>query len=287
MRFKDKVCVVTGGGSGIGRATCERFAAEGARVLVVDLKEDPGNETVKTITHAGGEGLFAKADVSNSAEVQAAIKAAVDKWGRIDVIVNDAAMMTFTPILELSDDDWDRVMAVNLRSVFLFCKYGVPHMPAGSAIVNISSVHAHETTKNVVPYASSKGGMEAFTRGFSEELAQRKIRINCVAPGAVDTPMLWSNPNVKSGAEKIEGATPGKRQRQPEADGKGVVEHSPRSEHHLAARWGAGLIADGVTRREQRLARRESARAGRPHAGDGGNRDGSACPARPRTGGRP
>lgn len=206
MRFKDKVCVVTGGGSGIGRATCERFAAEGARVLVVDLKEDPGNETVKTITHAGGEGLFAKADVSNSAEVQAAIKAAVDKWGRIDVIVNDAAMMTFTPILELSDDDWDRVMAVNLRSVFLFCKYGVPHMPAGSAIVNISSVHAHETTKNVVPYASSKGGMEAFTRGFSEELAQRKIRINCVAPGAVDTPMLWSNPNVKSGAEKIQGS---------------------------------------------------------------------------------
>lgn len=206
MRFKDKVCVVTGGGSGIGRATCERFAAEGARVLVVDLKEDPGNETVKTITHAGGEGLFAKADVSNSAEVQVAIKAAVDKWGRIDVIVNDAAMMTFTPILELSDDDWDRVMAVNLRSVFLFCKYGVPHMPAGSAIVNISSVHAHETTKNVVPYASSKGGMEAFTRGFSEELAQRKIRINCVAPGAVDTPMLWSNPNVKSGAEKIQGS---------------------------------------------------------------------------------
>jgi glucose 1-dehydrogenase len=206
MRFKDKVCVVTGGGSGIGRATCERFAAEGARVVVVDVKEEHGNETVKAITRAGGESLFAKADVSSSAEVQAAIKAAVDKWARIDVIVNDAAMMTFTPILELPDDDWDRVMAVNLRSVFLFCKYGVPHMPAGGSIVNISSVHAHETTKNVVPYASSKGGMEAFTRGFSEELAQRKIRINCVAPGAVDTPMLWSNPNVKSGAEKIQGS---------------------------------------------------------------------------------
>ena len=79
-------------------------------------------------------------------------------------------------------------------------------MPPGSAIVNISSVHAHETTRNVVPYATSKGGMEAFTRGFSEELADRKIRINCVAPGAVDTPMLWNNPNVKSGAEKITGA---------------------------------------------------------------------------------
>lgn len=91
-------------------------------------------------------------------------------------------------------------------SVFLFCKYAVPHMPEGGAIVNISSVHAHETTKNVVLYATSKGGMEAFTRGFSEELAERKIRINCIAPGAVDTPMLWNNPNVKSGAEKVEGA---------------------------------------------------------------------------------
>lgn len=206
MRFKDKVCVVTGGGSGIGLAACERFATEGAKVMVVDLNEDHGNETVKIIRDAGGESIFAKADVSNPAEVQAAIKAAVDKWAKIDVIVNDAAMMTFTPILKLADEDWDKVMAVNLRSVFLFCKHGVPHMRAGGSIVNISSVHAHETTKNVVPYASSKGGMEAFTRGFSEELAPRKIRINCVAPGAVDTPMLWSNPNVKSGAEKIQGA---------------------------------------------------------------------------------
>lgn len=206
MRFKDKVCIVSGGGSGIGRATCLRFAAEGGKTVVVDVNEEHGQETLKMIAESGGEALFAKADVSNSAEVQAAVKMAVDNWGRVDVIVNDAAMMTFKPIVELADDDWDRVLAVNLRSVFLFCKYGVPHMPAGGAIVNISSVHAHETTKNVVPYASSKGGMEAFTRGFSEELAQRKIRINSVAPGAVDTPMLWSNPNVKSGAEKIQGA---------------------------------------------------------------------------------
>lgn len=206
MRFKNKVCVVSGGGSGIGRATCERFAAEGAKVVVVDVKEEHGNETVTTIRDAGGESIFAKADVSNSAAVQAVIKAAIDNWTNIDVIVNDAAMMTFTPILNLADEDWDRVMAVNLRSVFLFCKYGVPHMRAGGSIVNISSVHAHETTKNVVPYASSKGGMEAFTRGFSEELAAIKIRINCVAPGAVDTPMLWSNPNVKSGVEKVQGS---------------------------------------------------------------------------------
>jgi len=206
MRFEGKVCIVTGGGSGIGRAACEQFAREGGRVLVVDINEASGNETVQTITSAGGQALFAKADVSVSSEVQAAIQKVVRTWQKIDVVVNNAAMMTFTPLVDLDEADWEKVMAVNLRSVFLFCKYAVPHMPEGGCIVNISSVHAHQTTRNVVPYAASKGGMEALTRGFSEELADRKIRINCIAPGAVDTPMLWNNPNVKTGAEKIEGA---------------------------------------------------------------------------------
>ena len=206
MRFTDKVCLVTGGGSGIGRAACERLAREGGRVAVVDLNDQHGRETVEHITAGGGQALFAKADVSNTAEVRAAVDATVAKWHHIDVMVNDAAMMTFTPIVDLPDDQWDKVLSVNLRSLFLVCKYGVPHMRNGGAIVNISSVHAHETTKNVVPYATSKGGIEAFTRGFSEEIAPLKIRINCVAPGAVNTPMLWNNPNVKSGAEKITGA---------------------------------------------------------------------------------
>ncbi len=206
MRFTDKVCLVTGGGSGIGKAACERFAREGGKVAVVDLKEDHGNQTVQAIQAAGGQAIFAKADVGNPNDIKTSINAAVDKWGRIDVVVNDAAMMTFKPIVDLPDEDWDKVLGVNLRAVFLYCKYSVPHMKPGSAIVNVSSVHAHETTKNVVPYASSKGGMEAFTRGASEELAAKRVRINCVAPGAVDTPMLWNNPNVKSGVEKVKGA---------------------------------------------------------------------------------
>ncbi len=206
MRFKDRVCIVSGGGSGIGRAACERFALEGGKVVVADLNEQHAQATVSGITHRGGEAIAVKADVGIQADIQATVKAAVDRWGKIHVVVNDAAMMTFLPILDLPVEQWDHVFNVNMRSVFLFCKYAVPHMPRGGAIVNISSVHAHETTRNVVPYASSKGGMEAFTRGFSEELETRKIRINCVAPGAVDTPMLRDNPNIKSGAEKIEGA---------------------------------------------------------------------------------
>ena len=206
MRFRDKVAVVTGGGSGIGRETCRRLAGEGARVLVVDLKPEGGNETVRMITSAGGAAAFAAADVSRSDRVQAAIGDAVKRWNRIDVVVNDAATMTFQPVVDLPEADWDKVLNVNLKSVFLFCKYAIPHMPKGSAIVNVSSVHAHETEPGVAPYAASKGGMEAFTRAMALELRDRKIRINCVAPGAVNTPMLWNNPNVKSGKEKVQGA---------------------------------------------------------------------------------
>jgi glucose 1-dehydrogenase len=205
-RFTDKVCLVTGAGSGIGRATALAFAAESGKVAVVDRDAAHAAATAQAIADAGGEAIAITADVGVPDQVKASIQQTITRWQRIDVVVNDAAMMTFGPLVDLAEQDWDRLMAVNLRSVFLYCKYAVPHMPKGASIVNVSSVHAHETTRNVVPYAASKGGVEAFTRGFSEELADRHIRINCVAPGAVDTPMLWNNPNIKSGAEQVQGA---------------------------------------------------------------------------------
>jgi NAD(P)-dependent dehydrogenase (short-subunit alcohol dehydrogenase family) len=206
MRFSGKACIVTGGGSGIGRATCLQMAAEGGRVVVADLRQEAAQATVDQIHAAKGEAIAVQVDVGDAKQVQAVVDAAVKAYGAINVIVNDAAMMTFTPILDTTEDDFFHVIKTNLGSVFYFSKYGAPHMPAGSAIVNISSVHAHATTQNVVPYAASKGAIEAFTRGFSLEMAARQIRVNSVAPGAVDTPMLWNNPNVKSGAEKVEGA---------------------------------------------------------------------------------
>ncbi len=205
MRFENKVCIVTGGGSGIGRASCQRFAAEGGEVIVADLNADHGNQTVQAITSKGGKAVFQKCDVGRSADISATVKMAMDRWGKIDVVVNNAAMMTFLPVVDLPEDQWDKVLAVNLKSVFLFSKYAIPHMPAGGAIVNTSSVHAHESEPGVGPYAASKGGMEALTRVLALECGQRKIRVNCVAPGAVNTPMLWNNPNVKSGKEKVTG----------------------------------------------------------------------------------
>ncbi len=204
MRFTNKVCLVTGAGSGIGRATALRFASEGGQVVVIDRDEKGGQETVDIITKNNGTAIFSKCDVGNEDEIKASVDLAIATWKKIDVLVNNAAMMTFKKIVDLTTEEWDMVMRVNLRSVFLFCKFCIPHMNNGS-IVNISSVHAHETTANVVPYASSKGAMEAFIRGVSLEYP-KQIRINCVAPGAVDTPMLWNNPNVKSGAEVVSGA---------------------------------------------------------------------------------
>lgn len=205
MRFSDKVCVVTGAGSGIGRAAALQFAIEGGVVAVVDRNEKSGNETVDLITQQKGSAIFINCDVANEEEIINAVDKTIEKWGKIDVLVNNAAMMTFKKITELTSQEWDMVMKVNIRSVFLFCKYSIPHINKGS-VVNVSSVHAHETTPNVIPYASSKGAMEAFVRGASQEYPSSQVRFNCVAPGAVDTPLLWSNPNVKSGKEKPGGA---------------------------------------------------------------------------------
>jgi glucose 1-dehydrogenase len=205
MRFTDKVCLVTGAGSGIGKAAALQMANEGGKVLVVDRNPEGGKSTVDEITNANGTALFSQTDVGKPEDIQRTVEMALQNWGKVDVLVNNAAMMTFKKIVDLSIEEWDMVMAVNLRSVFLFCKLCIPHMNKG-AIVNISSVHAHATTANVVPYASSKGAMEAFIRGVSLEYPPSQLRINCVAPGAVDTPMLWNNPNVKSGKEVIEGA---------------------------------------------------------------------------------
>ncbi len=154
MRFINKVCIVTGAGSGIGRATAQRLAQEGGSVAVIDRNEEGGNETVGLINKRQGSAIFIKCDVGVEDEIKQAVDRTIEKWAKVDVLVNNAAMMTFKKIVDLSADEWDMVMRVNMRSVFLFCKFAIPYMNHG-AVVNISSVHAHETTANVIPYASS------------------------------------------------------------------------------------------------------------------------------------
>lgn len=203
-RFQDKVCFVTGATSGIGRATAVRLGREGGRVAIIGRNKEEGQESVTLVEQAGGQALFIRCDVGKDADLKRAVERTLKQWGRIDVLINNAAMMTFDPITKLDPHDWDQLMHVNLRSLFRLTQLCLPHMKAG-AIVAISSVHAFQTTPNVISYATSKGAMDAFVRGLSQEVPHTHTRVNAVAPGAVDTPMLWSNPNVKSGKEKITG----------------------------------------------------------------------------------
>ncbi|NML65628.1 SDR family oxidoreductase [Hymenobacter sp. RP-2-7] len=203
-RFAQKVCLVSGATSGIGRATAVRLGREGATVVCLGREVAAGHAIEAEIKAGGSEALFIKTDVGHDADLVHAVETTLARFGRLDVLVSDAAMMTYTPLLELKPADWDRLMSVNLRALFRLCQLCVPHMQGG-VVVAISSVHAFQTTPNVVPYAASKGATEAFIRGLSLEVPYTQARIVGVAPGAVETPMLRSNPNVQNGTEQITG----------------------------------------------------------------------------------
>lgn len=205
MRFEKKVAIVSGAASGIGLATAKRFGAEGARVVIADLKEDKAQAAAEQVRRAGAPEAFGMAcDVSDERQVIAITDKARERWGGFHIVVNNAGLMIFKPLQEQTADDWERVLKVDLLGAFYFIKQAFQHMPRGGAIVNISSIHAIETTPLVSAYAAAKAALVSLTRSASLEGAGKGIRVNAVLPGAVNTPMLWENPNVKSGLEKID-----------------------------------------------------------------------------------
>ena len=200
-RFDGRVVIVTGAASGIGAAIADRFAAEGAHVVVADLRVEAAAAKAATLADALGVGC----DVADEGQVEACVAAALGKWGRLDVIVNNAGLMTFGGLGGWTGDDWLRVLRVDLVGAALFTKQAFLHMaPTGGSIVNISSVHAVETSANAAPYSAAKAGMLSLTRTTSIEGRDRGIRANAILPGAIDTPMLWENPNLKSGVETLD-----------------------------------------------------------------------------------
>jgi NAD(P)-dependent dehydrogenase (short-subunit alcohol dehydrogenase family) len=205
MRFTDRVVIVTGGASGIGLATAKRFGSEGARVVIADLHQDKAETVAKELRESGAPDALAVAcNVAEEAQVEAAVAQALEKFGRLDIIVNNAGLMVFKPIEQLTSDDWLGILRVDLLGAFYFTKQAFLHMKNGGSIVNVSSIHAEETEPLVAPYAAAKAALLSLTRSASLEAKARGIRVNAILPGAVDTPMLWDNPNVKSGQEKIE-----------------------------------------------------------------------------------
>jgi len=211
LRFRDRVVIVTGGGSGIGLATIKRFAAEGARVVAADLKAESAAAAAVAARSAGAPDAWgAPCDVSKSDQVEATVSGAVQRWGRLDVVVNNAGLMVFKPLEEHTEEDWLRILHVDLLGAFFFTKQAFLQMRHGGAIVNVSSIHAEETTPLVSSYAAAKAALVSLSRSASIEGKARGIRVNVILPGAVDTPMLWENPNIKSGLETINKADVGK-----------------------------------------------------------------------------
>ena len=203
MRFTDRVCIVTGGASGIGLATAKRLAQEGARVVIADL-DGKKAEAAAAETASGTSNAFGTAcDVANEEQVRDAVAKTLDRFQRMDVIVNNAGLMSFKPLDQLERDDWLKILNVDLLGAFYFIKQAFLHMHSGGSIVNVSSIHAEETQPLVAPYAAAKTALLSLTRSASLEGKPKGIRVNAVLPGAIDTPMLWNNPNVKSGEEKI------------------------------------------------------------------------------------
>ena len=197
-RVKDKVAIVTGAGSvragiGNGKAAAILYAREGARLLLVDYNAEAAEETRRLIEGEGGECSTFQADVSKAADCQRMVDECISRYGRIDILHNNVGIEIPGGMQEISEDDWDRIMDVNLKSVFLTCKYALPHMEkqGGGAIVNISSINAIRTLPALSGvYGASKAGMIALTREMAVEYASKGIRANAVLPGMMNTPFV-------------------------------------------------------------------------------------------------
>jgi NAD(P)-dependent dehydrogenase (short-subunit alcohol dehydrogenase family) len=215
-RLNGKAAIITGGDSGIGRAVAIAYAREGADVLVSYLNEDAdARETQRLVEAAGRKCVLVPGDISDPSHCRSIIDQAVSAFGRLDILVNNAAhQMTFDAPEEISDEEWDKTFRVNIHAMFYLVKAALPHLKEGASIINTTSVNADTPSPQLLAYAATKGAIQNFTGGLAQLLADRGIRVNCVAPGPIWTPLIPSTmPREK--VESFGEQTPMKRPGQP------------------------------------------------------------------------
>ncbi len=207
MRLKDRVVIITGGASGIGRTSAFLFAEEGARVAVADYQEAAGKETVAEVNSQGGTAFFVQVDVSNRESVEQMVKKVIDTFGQIDVLINNAGITADATLTKMKQEQWDRVIAINLTGVFNCTQAVVPYMieRGTGRIINTSSIVGITGNFGQTNYAASKGGVIAMTKTWAKELGPKGITCNAVAPGFIETPMTKAVPEkiLKLMEEKV------------------------------------------------------------------------------------
>lgn len=205
MELSGRVAIVTGAGKGIGRASALALARVGAAVAVVDVDDKAGAECVARIEEEGGRAVLHRVDVSRADDVERMVEEVAAVFGRIDVLHNNAGIQTYGTVENTPVEEWDRVIDINLKGVFLCSKFVIPHMrrQGGGSIINTSSVQALASQPNVAGYTASKGGVLSLTRNMAVDFAKDNIRVNAVCPGSVDTPMLrWAAGVLTSDADQ-------------------------------------------------------------------------------------
>ena len=192
VRLKDKVAIITGAASGIGKATAKLFAEHGAKVVVADIDKDGGSQTVTQIQNGGNEAIFVETDVTLKVDTEKMVAQTVETYGKLDILFNNAGIAMRLPVAELPEEDWHRCLDVNLTGVFLCAKAAIPAMQKNGcgSIINMSSIYGVVGADVRAAYVASKGGVTNLTRGMALDYAQDNIRVNCICPGFVETPLV-------------------------------------------------------------------------------------------------
>ena len=225
VRLKDKVAIITGAASGIGKATAKLFAEHGAKVVVADIDKDGGSQTVTQIQNGGNEAIFVETDVTLKVDTEKMVAQTVETYGKLDILFNNAGIAMRLPVAELPEEDWHRCLDVNLTGVFLCAKAAIPAMLKNGcgSIINMSSIYGVVGADVRAAYVASKGGVTNLTRGMALDYAENNIRVNCICPGFVETPLVAGVIKTPEEYQTLANKHPMRRLGQPEEIAYGAL----------------------------------------------------------------